>query len=363
MMTSKSLRAAVGNLMVVGLESTELSAMERAWLRVVRPAGIILFRRNIRDAAQTRELLHAATQACADHAMRCVDVEGGTVDRLRDALAPLPAAQSVARWKDTALAREQGFLTGRAVRAFGMNTTLAPVLDLGLPESSMVMGTRTAAADAKKVVAYARAFLDGLRRLGVTGCGKHFPGLGGGTLDSHQQMPAIERSFQQMMREDIEPFRALRSALPMVMVSHAAYPQTEGGTTPASLSQFWIETVLRGQVGYRGLVFSDDMEMGGVLNARPIEEAAVMALAAGMDVIEVCHRSELILRAFEAVLREAEQSSSFRAIVQRRARRVAAWRSKQFGGGIGAMPNAAELEELRTTMRRFHECVMREPTR
>lgn len=362
-MTNQSLRAAVGSLMVVGLETTELSAMERAWLRVVRPAGIILFRRNICDAAQTRELLRAATEECADDALRCVDVEGGTVDRLRDALAPMPAAQAVARWKNAAIAGEQGELTARAVRAFGMNTTLAPVLDLGLPESREVMGTRAAAADANAVTAYARAFLDGLKAQAVTGCGKHFPGLGGGTLDSHQQMPAIERDFEQMMREDMEPYRALRGVLPMVMVSHAAYPRTEGGATPASLSRFWVETVLRDRLGYRGLIFSDDMEMGGVLNARPIEEAAVMALAAGMDVIEVCHQAELILRAFEAVLREAEQSSAFRAMVQRRARRVTRWRRKQFGRGIGAMPDAAELEKLRTTMRSFHERVMREQTR
>ena len=357
-----SLRAAVGSLMVVGLETTELSAMERAWLRVVRPAGIILFRRNIGDARQTRALLEAACAECAADAMRCVDMEGGTVDRLREALAPMPSAQAVAWHRSAKLAREQGMLTAQAVRAFGMNTTLAPVLDLGLPESREVMGTRTAAADAKGVIAYARSFLKGLATQGVTGCGKHFPGLGGGTLDSHQQMPAIERSFEQMMNEDIEPFRALRSVLSMVMVSHAAFPQTEGGATPASLSRFWIEKVLRGRVGYRGLIFSDDMEMGGVLGARQIEEAAVMALDAGMDVIEICHRTDLILRAFEAVLREAEQSGAFRAMVQRRARRVAAWRRKHLCKEMSAMPTATELEELRTSMQRFHKRVVQEQT-
>ena len=341
--------------MVVGLETTELSAMESAWLRVVRPAGIILFRRNIHDARQTRALLEAASAQCAADAMRCVDVEGGTVDRLREALAPMPSAQAVAQRGSAKLAQEQGILTAQAVCAFGLNTTLAPVLDLGLPESREVMGTRTAAAEAKGVIAYARSFLNGLASQGVIGCGKHFPGLGGGTLDSHQQMPAIERSFEQMMNEDIAPFHALRSVLPMVMVSHAAFPQTEGGATPASLSKFWIEGVLRGRVGYRGLIFSDDMEMGGVLGARQIEEAAVMALDAGMDVIEICHRSDLILRAFEAVLREAEQSAAYRAMVERRARRVAAWRRKHLGKGMSAMPTATEFEELRTSIQRFHE--------
>ena len=353
MKATMSLRAAVGSLMVVGVESAELSAMEAAWLRVVRPTGIILFRRNICDAAQTRELLCAATALCADDAMRCVDLEGGTVDRLRDALAPMPAAQAVAQRKNAALAREHGTLVGRAVRAYGMNTTLAPVLDLQLPESREILGTRAAASDPKQVTAYARAFLKGLKSERVTGCGKHFPGLGGGTLDSHKQMPTIERSFEQMMREDMEPYRALGRLLPMAMVGHAAYPQTEGGATPASQSQFWMETVLRGRLRYRGLIFSDDMEMGGVLHARPIEEAAVTALAAGMDVIEVCHSAELILRGFEAILREAEQSQTFRGLVMRRARRVAAWRRKQFGGGVSAAPAAEEIAALREAILRF----------
>ena len=330
-MTAMSLREAVGSLLVVGLESTTLSATERAWLRVVRPTGLILFRRNIADAQQTRALLQSASGECAAHAMRCVDLEGGTVDRLRDALAPMPSAQVVARHRNAALAREQGQLTARAVRLFGMNTTLAPVLDLGLAESASILGTRTAAPDATGVTAYARAFLSGLRSMRVTGCGKHFPGLGGGTLDSHLQMPEIARSWEQLQAEDLEPYRALRRLLPMVMISHAAYPQTKGGTVPASQSSYWMQEVLREALGYRGLIFSDDMEMGGVLGARPIEEAVLTAVEAGMDVMEICHREELILRGFESLLREAEHSSVFRRRVMRQARRVAVWRKRRYG--------------------------------
>ena len=352
-MKTMTLREAVGNLLVVGVESTSLSAMERAWLRVVRPSGIILFRRNIEDARQTRALLEDASQACATHPMRCVDVEGGTVDRLRDALAAMPAAQAVAQSGNAAMAREQGRLTARAVRAFGMNTTLAPVLDLGLPESQTIRGTRAAAADAEGVTAYTRAFLKGLQDEGVTGCGKHFPGLGGGTLDSHKQMPEIERSMEQLESEDMAPYRALRRELPMVMVGHGAYPRTDGGSAPASQSPFWIETVLRQRIGYRGLVFSDDMEMGGVLGARPIEEAAVTAVLAGMDVMEICHSAELILRAFEALLLETEQSVIFRRRVMTRARCVAAWRAQRFAHGVGTTPTAEELASLRAAIEDF----------
>ncbi len=145
-----SLRHEVGSLLVVGIAGHELTGLERAWLNVVRPAGIILFKRNIQDAKQTRALLKEATNFCAANSLRCVDVEGGSVDRLRDALAPMPSAQDVARAAvhKRALAVEHGRLIGRAVKAFGFNTTLAPVLDLGLPISAKVMGTRTAAPDA-----------------------------------------------------------------------------------------------------------------------------------------------------------------------------------------------------------------------
>ena len=201
-----SVRRAAGELLVVGLGGTELTGLERAWLKLVRPAGIILFRRNISDARQTRALLSDATGIIAPNALRCVDLEGGSVDRLRDALAPMPSAQAVARCdarsqesrkgKDVrnSFATEHGALVAQAVKAFGFNTTLAPVLDLGLSDSASVMGTRTAAPSAEGVTDYADGFLAGLAAYGVVGCAKHFPGLGGGTLDSHLETPAILRN-------------------------------------------------------------------------------------------------------------------------------------------------------------------------
>ena len=288
----------------------------------MRPAGIILFRRNIADAAQTRALLKDAAALCTAHSLRCVDVEGGTVDRLRDALAPMPSAQAVARadgvnsWSPTfsqkarkdgaaKFSLEHGLLIARAVKAFGFNVTLAPVLDLALPDSAEVMGTRAAAATADGVVNYARGFLSGLAREGVVGCGKHFPGLGGGRRDSHLETPSIDRGEDELWREDLAPYRELRNELPMVMVNHAAYPQTPGGGTPASVSPYWITTVLRKRIGYRGIVFSDDLEMGGILKFMPIEEAVIAAVRAGMDLMEICHSPELILRAYEALIAES----------------------------------------------------------
>jgi beta-N-acetylhexosaminidase len=350
---SETMRSAVGGVLVVGLAGTELTALERAWLKLVRPAGIILFRRNITDAAQTRALLSDAAALCMPRSLRCVDVEGGTVDRLRDALAPMPSAQAVAK---ADLAHEHGALVGRAVKAFGFNTTLAPVLDLALPGSA-VMGTRAAAARPDDVVNYARGFLGGLAAEGIAGCGKHFPGLGGGMQDSHLETPEIARSGMEIWLEDLEPYRALRSELPMVMVNHAAYSKTPGGTRPASVSPYWITTVLRKRVGYNGIVFSDDLEMGGILKYMPMEEAVVAAVLAGMDLMEICHSPELILRAYEALLAEAERSKAFAAILASRARRAARLRSKLFAGGPARALTAQQFETLRARIIRFGEKV------
>jgi beta-N-acetylhexosaminidase len=389
----ENLRHAAGSLLVVGLGGTELTALERAWLRLVRPAGVILFRRNIADARQTRALIDDATALCAPHSFCCVDVEGGTVDRLRDALAPMPSAQAVAEaarrsdrdaWsptlsqrarKDgapsfprsqkrdhghpTLLAREHGELIARAVKAFGFNTTLAPVLDLALSPSAEVLGSRAAGATAADVVEYARNFLAGLASQKVVGCGKHFPGLGGGSLDSHQETPAIHRNMRELWSEDLAPYRDLRNQLPMVMVNHAAYPDTPGKNRPASVSPYWITTVLRKRIGYRGIVFSDDLEMGGILKFMPIEEAAVAAIRAGMDLLEVCHTPEMILRAHEALIAEGERSAVFSKLLIARASETTRAQARLFANSVPPALAAKQFEALRKRILSFSERIMK----
>jgi beta-N-acetylhexosaminidase len=356
-----NLRHAVGSLLVVGLTGKELTDMERAWLKLIRPAGIILYKRNIADAAQARAMLSEATSYCLPHCTTFVDVEGGTVNRLNAALAPLPSAQAAAMAAQqkghAALAREHGELIARAVKAFGFNTSLAPMVDLALPDSAEVLGTRCPAPGAAEVSAYAREFLAGLKSQKVTGCIKHFPGLGGGTRDSHMETPAIERTWQQLWREDLEPYRALRNRAPIVMVNHAAYPQTADPKPPASVSKFWIQTVLRKRIGYRGIILSDDLEMGGVTKFMPIEEAGIAAVRVGSDLLEICHHPEPILRVYEALLREGERSAAFRAILFERARVSERKRVKVFPAKMPPALNAQQFEALRMRILRFNESI------
>ncbi len=358
---TKNLRHAAGSLLVVGLSGTELTPLEHAWLKLVRPAGIILFRRNIVDATQTRALLHDATALCAPNAARCVDVEGGTVNRLRDALAPMPSAQAVAaaarKVRKPAMAREHGELIGRAVKAFGFNTTLAPVVDLALPEAAEVLGSRSPGANAAEVVEYARPFLAGLAAQRVVGCGKHFPGLGGASGDTHFVTPAISRTWRQIWNEDLLPYRELHAAMPMIMMNHAAYPATPGKNHPASASPFWITKVLRQRIGYRGIILSDDLEMGGILKFLPVEESAIAAVRAGSDLLEICHSAELILRTYEALIAEGERSAAFHRLLFDRAREVERKRRQLYGAGVSRPVAAKQLAGLRERMLRFGEAV------
>ncbi len=356
-----SLHHAAGSLLVVGLDGTELTGLERAWLRLVRPGGIILFMRNITDAKQTRALLEDATSLCVPKSVRCVDVEGGTVNRLRNALAPMPSVQAVGaairKTGKTALARQHGDLIARAVKAFGFNTTLAPVVDLALPESAEVMGSRTTAMDAADVATFAREFMAGVRAHEVVSCGKHFPGLGGAAGDTHFVTPEIGRNWKQIWNEDLIPYRELHARMPMIMMNHAAYPATPGKNRPASASPFWITTVLRKRIGYKGIILSDDLEMGGILKFMPVDQAAVEAVRAGSDLLEICHSAELILRSYEALIREGERSTAFRALLLLRAREVARKQARLYSKRLGSAPTPGQFEALRARVAQFRELI------
>lgn len=346
------LRHQVGQLIIAGVEGAELTALERTWLNLVRPGGVILFRRNIERADQVLELLRSVSGIADQPLFRCVDLEGGLVDRLRDLIAPMPSPAAVFATGRRTNFVKHGRLIGREAKTLGFNVTFAPVLDLGLPVSAAVLRTRVVSPDPEEVTIYAAAFLDGLKQTGVLGCGKHFPGLGGGTLDSHQAMPLIMRTWKDLWREDLAVFRALAARLPMIMVAHATYPRIKN-TPPASLSRHWITSVLKKRMGFDGLVVSDDMEMGGVLTQAPMEEAAVQAISAGMDLIEVCRDPSLVLRAYEALLAEAERSASFRRRVESASTKIARFKRRHLTETVPRSVSAAQVEKLRAEVKRF----------
>jgi len=177
-------------------------------------------------------------------------------------------------------------------------------------------------------VAYAREFIAGLESSGVIGCGKHFPGLGEANLDTHHELPTVGASYKKLWTDDIYPYRILRNKLPMVLVGHANYPSVTKDPSPASLSRKWITDVLRKKIGYRGLVVSDDMEMGGVLKAAPIGPATVEFVRAGGDLALICRQEDFVVSAYESLVKEAENDRRFARRVKESTTRVLAFKRK-----------------------------------
>jgi beta-N-acetylhexosaminidase len=357
----------IGQLQIVGFDGTEMTPRLSSLLTRLQPAGVILFARNIKSPEQTWRLLRECQKSVTRPLFTCVDLEGGTVDRFRDALGATPSAADVFATGDRKLFRRHGEIIGENCRAMAFNVDFAPVLDLAFEASHSVLSSRAVSANPLYATAYAREFLAGLQAANVLGCGKHFPGLGEGKLDSHHELPVIEKPLQKMWAEDLFPYRMLRRQLPMVMISHAAYPQVTGDRTPASLSKRWITDILRKRIGYRNLVVSDDLEMGGVLSTAPIAEAAVEFLRAGGDLCLICHREDHILEAHEALIKAVERDASFARRVAEASRHVRAFKKKSAGmlrnGSVrtSRVPTIAMSEKLSRRLWEFTERVRLEP--
>jgi beta-N-acetylhexosaminidase len=341
----------VGQLLIVGFDGTEMSSRLASLLTKIQPAGAILFARNITGAEQTHRLLSECQKSVATPLFTCVDLEGGQVDRFRNVLGSAPSAADVFASRDRKLFRKHGRVIGENCRALGFNVDFAPALDLAFEASRTVMSSRAVSADPKEVIGYAREFLRGLSDARVLGCGKHFPGLGEGKLDSHHELPLIQKSLKKMWAEDLVPYRTLRRELPLVMISHAAYPEVTGDRAPASLSKKWITDILRKRIGYDGVVVSDDMEMGAVLKFAPIEETVVQHIRAGGDLALICHSQELVTCGYEALVRAAETDGRFRARVAEATRRVQRLKRKLFASHRRNAPGLTPEKTERLTRR------------
>jgi beta-N-acetylhexosaminidase len=356
--STSTLRQQVGQLLIIGFDGTELSPPLSSLLNRVQPAGVILFARNIIGGEQTYKLLKDCQSCVTTPLFTCVDMEGGRVDRFRNVTGRAPAAADVFATGLRRLFRKHGKLIGESCRALGFNTDFAPVVDLAFEASRSVMGSRAVSADPKQAVTYAREFLAGLRSARVIGAAKHFPGLGEANLDTHHELPRVEKSWKALWEEDISPYRAMRRELSMVLVGHASYPRVTPAALPASLSKQWITYVLKKRVGYKGLVVSDDLEMGGVLKAGPVEQAAVGHVQAGGDLCLICHIEEGILRSYEALIKRAEHSPRFAKRVTESAKRVLAFKkqSAEVKRRVST-PTQAKMEQLSRQLWEFSEQV------
>ena len=348
----------VGQLLVIGFDGTEMSPQLAGLLARIQPAGVILFARNVVNAQQTHRLLRDCQSSVEAPLFTCVDLEGGRVDRFRNVTGPTPSAADVFSTSNRKLFRKHGAIIGKISRAMGFNLDFAPVLDLAFEASRKVMSSRAFSTNPQEVIAYAHEFLAGLHASSVIGCGKHFPGLGEGNLDSHHDLPVIEKSFRKLWQEDLVPYCVMKRELPLVLVNHANYPAVTRDQLPASLSKKWIAGVLRRRIGYQGLIASDDLEMGALLKSAPIDQAATEFVRAGGDLCLICHEQENVERAFETLVSTAARDSRFRRRVSESAARVRGFKkkSRELRRRI-PVPSPEKISRLSTELWEFSEQV------
>lgn len=305
-------RREAGGTLMVGLPGPELDREMAGWLSSVAPAGVILFARNLETPERTAALIAALIPLLRRPALIAVDQEGGRVSRLAPWLGPTPTAAMLAQRGERAT-RRFAAATGRSLAALGFNLDFAPVVDLCPPDRANGIGDRSYGTDPGVVSRMAGAFLQGLQEdAGIAGCLKHFPGLGDTFVDSHVELPRVERSREQLEIWDLVPYRVLGEIAASVMIGHGHYPVFDGPPTPASCSEQVVDRLLRRELGYTGLAVSDDLEMGAVSDLDRDGGAAVLALAAGCDLILYCSDPDRADRALGALAAEARGSAALR---------------------------------------------------
>ena len=283
---------------VLDIAGTSLSKTDRQRLQHPLTGGLILFARNWESRRQLTELTSQIKKARPD-VLICVDHEGGRVQRFRtDGFTALPAMRTLGElWmKDpltaTDAATAAGHVLAAELRSCGVDLSFTPVLDLDFGASS-VIGDRAFHRDPRVVAMMAKSLMHGLLRAGMANCGKHFPGHGFVKADSHVAVPVDKRSLKAILGDDARPYEWLSTALSSVMPAHVIYPKVD--SHPAGFSPRWLKEILRGQMGFTGAIFSDDLSMEG---ARHLEggsltyaEAASLALNAGCDLVLLCNQS------------------------------------------------------------------------
>jgi beta-N-acetylhexosaminidase len=306
-------------MLVIGVQGHELTPQERDWLQHDACAGVILFARNFASRAQVAELSQSIREAAPRPQLVCVDQEGGRVQRFRDGYSALPSLEGFGRAHATdpaaalELARQHAWLMASEVRASGVDLSFAPVVDLG--RGNRAIGDRAFSADPDVVAAFTRAYVQGMHDAGMAATLKHFPGHGSVLEDTHVDDAVDDRPLDRIRELDLVPFAAgIDAGADAVMMAHVVYPQVD--TDPAGYSKRWIQDILRNEMHFRGVVFSDDIGMAAAFSAGGIKARVDAHLDAGCDVVLVCH-PELVPESLAAVEGRALNTAALIGLIGR----------------------------------------------
>ncbi|MDQ5845038.1 MAG: hypothetical protein M3539_07040 [Acidobacteriota bacterium] len=353
---SLSLEQQIGQFFCIGLAGPELDADTRALIEEVQPGGIIIFGRNVCTAEQLRGLIDGVREMLPVNPLVGIDQEGGLVDRLRKIVTPMPSARTIREHGDLAAARALGRITGETLQLLGFNMNFAPVMSIMTEERDLLSNglySRSFGRSPGEVLGYTTVYLRGLQETGMVACLKHFPGIGAGEVDSHEQMPMVTLSHDDLMAADLAPyielFQRKDDRVRCVMVSHGGFPNidirkgvTGGLLEPASLSHNIVTNLLRGELGYQHLVVTDDLEMGAIAKHCEIEAAVVRAFLAGEDMLLICAHSEIIRRGYQSLLSVARDGKLPKDRLRASLRRIAATKA------IFKAPPPFDAEKLKT---------------
>jgi beta-N-acetylhexosaminidase len=328
----------IGQFFYIGLSGTTLDAEARALIDEVQPGGVIMFGRNVEGPQQLRDLLDGIKEQLPNNPLLGVDQEGGLVDRLRKIFTPMPSARTIREHGDLAGSRSLGRITGQALRLLGFNMNFAPVMSIMTDERDLLSNglySRSFGRSPGEVLGYTTVYLRGLQETGIIGCLKHFPGIGAGEVDSHEQMPMVTLSHDDLMAQDLAPyvelFQRKDDRVRCVMVSHGGFPNidmkkgvTGGLLEPASLSHNIVTNLLRQELGFQHLVVTDDLEMGAISKHCEIEAAVVRAFLAGNDMMLICAHPDIIRRGYRSLLAVAKNGKLTKERLRASLKRIAA---------------------------------------
>lgn len=319
-----TIRRDAGRVLIVGFPERTLTSDQAALAAAGALGGVIVFKRNLDPdvtavAAMVADL-HREWPA-GDSPLVAVDQEGGRVARLKRPVLELPPMRRLGEIDDLDLTRRAARALGHQLHALGLGIDFAPVLDVDTNPDNPIIGDRSFGRTAEVVTRHGLAFADGLADAGIVACGKHFPGHGDTDLDSHLALPCIAHDRARLDAVELAPFRAARGRIPMIMTAHVVFEGLDPGV-PATLSRRVIDGLLRHELGYDGVIVSDDLDMKAVADHWGVAESAVRAIEAGCDALLVCVHAENVPLAYEALVHRAEVDAGFAARLAEAARRV-----------------------------------------
>jgi beta-N-acetylhexosaminidase len=302
----------VAGLVLAGFEGHSADSEEIASLADLGVGGFILFARNVDSPLQVHTLLNGLRRQCPTRELLlAVDQEGGRVARLRSPLTVWPPMAELGATEDEDLARQVGKAMGAELRVLGFNVNFAPVLDVLCEETTIAIGDRSLGADPLHVARLGSALIEGLQSAGIIACGKHFPGHGHVAEDSHHELPICPLSEDRWRSDHLPPFSAaIKAGVISMMTAHVVYPGL-GVHTAATLSSRIMTDLLRSELGFEGVLFSDDLGMGAITKNGNVGEAAVAAVRAGVDGLLVCRNLSAVTEVVASLRTTAEADRDF----------------------------------------------------